>query len=239
MRRIARGLVAGCAMVAAAVPSATAQETMRMRFGDKWPTADLTRSQRTFAKAYLRAVTEPDVRRYMRLVHPASLACRRKENEEFFADLFARHHGLSTRQPQVLVESLPPAALLFDFIAKQGFTYPVRPTHVFHVDVISTGDDQRRLGAFSVLVDGSWYEVLPCPNAEAAARYRTKKAQAATDDAKARELAASMRDPLRAEIVALLKEGKKVSAIKKYGEVTGVDLAMAKRVVEAVRAQLR
>ena len=239
MRRITLGLVAGCVVLIIAAPPATAQNTMRMRFGDAWPTEELTPSQRAFAKAYLRAVTGPDVWQYMRLVHPASLACRRKDNEEFFADVFAQHHGLAAREPQVLVESLPPALPLFDFMAKQGFDYPVRPSHLFHVDVISTGDQQRRLGAFSVLLDGSWYEVLPCPTAEAAAQYRAKKAQLAADETKARELAASMHDPLRAEIVALLNEGKKVSAIKKYSEVTGVDISMAKRVVEALQSQLR
>lgn len=239
MRRIVLGLAAGCAVLTAAAPSATAQNTMRMRFSDAGPTADLTPSQRTFAAAYVRAVTGPDVRQYMRLVHPASLACRRKDNEEFFADMFARHQGLSAPEPQVLVESLPATLQLFDFMAKEGFGYPVRPTHVFHVDVISTGNKQRSLGAFSVLLDGSWYEVLPCPTAEAAAQYRAKKAQAAADEAKARELARSMRDPLRAEIVGLLREGKKVSAIKKYREATGVDLAMAKRVVEALESRPR
>jgi hypothetical protein len=239
MRRIALGLVVGCAAFTAAASPARAQGTMRMRFSDAGPTADLTPSQRVFATAYLRAVTGSDVRQYTRLVHPASLACRREDNEEFFVDVFARHQGLSAREPQVLVESLPPRLQLFDFIAKQGFDYPVRPTHLFHVDVISTGEKQLRLGAFSVLLDGSWYEVLPCPTTEAVTRYRAKKAQAAADDAKARELARLMQDQLRAEIMALLKEGKTVAAIKKYREATGADLAMAKRVVEVLESRPR
>jgi hypothetical protein len=238
MRTITLGLAIGCAMVTSTAPSATAQTTMRMQFGDVPPTEDLTPSQRTFATAYVHALTGRDSRQYRRLVHPASLACWRKDNEEIFEDVFARHQGLVVREPRITVESLPPTLKLFDFMAKQGLDYPVRPTHAFYVD-LSTATDGRMLAAFSVFLDRSWYEVLPCPTAAAAAQYRAKKVRDAADEAKARELAASMHDPLRAELLALLKEGKSVSAMKKYAEVTGVDLAMARRVVKAMESPPR
>jgi hypothetical protein len=238
IRSMRLGVAIGFAMLTIATPSATAQTTMRMQFGDTPPTEKLTMSQRTFATAYVRAVTGRDLRQYRRLIHPASLACWRPDNEEIFQDVFSRHQGLVVRDPRITVESLPPTLKLFDFMAKQGLDYPVRPTHAFYVD-LSTATDGRLLAAFSVLLDRSWYEVLPCPTAEAVVRYREKKAKDTADETKARELAASVRDPLRAELLALLKEGKSVSAMKKYAEVTGVDLAMARRVVKAMESPPR
>lgn len=238
MRGVTLGVAVGCAVLTVAVAPATAQTTMRMQFGDTPPTENLTPSQRTFADAYVRAVTGREVAAYTRLIHPASLACQRKDNEEIFADLVARRQGLPAHAPRVAVESLPPTVKLFDFLAKQGLEYPARPTHALSID-LSTGNDARMLGAFIMLVGGSWYEVIPCPTAAAAAQHRAKKARDAADEAQARELAASMRDPLRAEIRALLEEGKSVSAMKKYAEVTGVSLAMAKRVITALESKPR
>jgi hypothetical protein len=57
--------------------------------------------------------------------------------------------------------------------------------------------------------------------------------------AKARQLAASMKDPLRAEILALLKQDKPVSAAKRYAEAMHVDLTLASRVVDALELEKR
>jgi hypothetical protein len=52
--------------------------------------------------------------------------------------------------------------------------------------------------------------------------------------AKARQLAASMRNPLRAEVLAFLKQDRPVSAAKRYAEATHADLTLATRVVDVL-----
>ncbi len=63
---------------------------------------------------------------------------------------------------------------------------------------------------------------------------RATQAKNEAEEAKARQLAASMKDPLRAELLALLKADRPVSAAKRYAEATHVDLMLASRVVDAL-----
>ncbi len=215
-------------------------QTTTVRFGGSEPTADLTPSQRRFVDSLLPAIAGNDPTRYARLVHPASLACRNKDNEDVFAEQFARRLGLvPARTPQVTVQELPPQMALFEYMAKNGFPAPVRPTHAIHVDLGQIGTKDRSLVAFVAPERGSWYEVHPCPTADGVAQFRARKARDTDEKAKANELATSLRDPLRAEIVALLRSGQKVGAIKRYQEATGVGLAMAKRVVEGLESSSR
>jgi hypothetical protein len=52
--------------------------------------------------------------------------------------------------------------------------------------------------------------------------------------AKARDLAASIQEPLRAEMLALIKGDRQMSAAKRYSDATHVDFSMARRVVDAL-----
>ena len=60
------------------------------------------------------------------------------------------------------------------------------------------------------------------------------KIKSAADVRRAGVLAAELKDPLRSEIMALIKEGRLMSATKRYSEATNVDLTMAYRVVDVL-----
>ena len=227
-------------LVTVGAASLASAQTTTVRFGGSEPTADLTLSQRRFVDSLLPAIAGTDVNRYVRLVHPASLACRTKEAEDVFAEQFARRQGLvAARRPQVTIQELPRQMALFEYMAKNGFPSPVRPTHALHVDLGTIGTKDRSLVAFIALERGSWYEVHPCPTAEGVAQFRARRVRDAEEQSKAKELATSLGDPLRSELRALLGGGKKIGAIKRYQEATGVSLAMAKRVVEALESSTR
>ena len=53
-----------------------------------------------------------------------------------------------------------------------------------------------------------------------------------------RDLASSVKEPLLSELKAMLREGQKVSAIRKYRDASGADLSTAKRVVELLESRL-
>jgi hypothetical protein len=112
----------------------------------------------------------------------------------------------------------------------------VRPTHAFHLDLITTGGQHESLVAFAIVEDGTWYEVLECPTAQTAEEFRTAKTRAAKDSATAHKLAKSLRDPVRGELLAMVKDGRELSAVRRYAEVSGVEYAMAKQVVSALAA---
>ncbi|MEA2762255.1 MAG: hypothetical protein QOD47_1539 [Gemmatimonadaceae bacterium] len=232
MRHTRSSLFFALTIFASLTPALGAQS--RTRFGDTWPTTDLTPAQSTFAKAYLAAITGSDIERYKKLLHPATRACINAETAAYFQTVFDRRVGRSAPNAKLSVETLPAKFAMFDAFATQGMVYPVRPTHAFYIDLVSTRTKDESIIAFSELDQGVWYEVLPCPTAKALDDMKKGQAKNAVEMAKARDLAASIQEPLRAEMLALIKGDRQMSAAKRYSDATHVDFSMARRVVDAL-----
>lgn len=237
MQSTLRSFILASFLIASVASSLSAQTGMK--FGDAWPTTDLTPSQRTFAEAYVTAVTGSDIERYKRLLHPATRACMNKGNADFFKTIFDRRTGQVATNPRLSVETLPEKFDMIDAMNARGWIYSVRPTHAFHIDLVSTGPKQSMIVVLGAFDKGAWYEVLPCPSPKALDDMRQAMQRNAAEMTKARELATSMRDPLRAELLALLKQDKPVSAAKRYAEAAHVDLTLASRVVDALEQEKR
>jgi hypothetical protein len=225
-----KSLVFASILIASTALTLNAQ--IRMQLGDAPATTVLTASQRTFAEAYLAAVTGSDIEHYKYLLHPATRACMNKDNADYFKTIFDRRVGKDATNPVLSVEKLPEKFAMIDAMNARGWKYDVRPSHAFHIDLVSTGPKQSSLVVFSALDAGVWYEVLPCPNGKALLDMREAKLRDEVEWAKARRLAASMRNPLRAEVLAFIKQDRPVSAAKRYAEATHSDLTLASRVVD-------
>ncbi len=237
MRGTGRSLKLASILIASAAFPLNAQTGMH--FGDASPTTVLTTSQRKFAESYLAAVTGSDIERYKALLHPATRSCMNKDNADYFKTIFDRRVGKAATNPVLSVEKLPEKFELFDAMSARGWKYDVRPTHAFHINLVSTGSNQSEIAAFSALDAGVWYEVLPCPNGKALIDMRQAKLKDEAEWARARSLAASLRNPLRAEVFAFLKQDRPVSAAKKYSEGARVDLTLASRVVDVLEKEKR
>src|SRR5215208_2340207 len=229
MFSIGKPLVFASILIASAALPLDAQ----LHFGDAPATTVLTSSQRTFAESYLAAVTGSDVGRYKKLLHPATRACMNNDNADYFQTIFDRRVGKVAAAPRLSVEKLPDKFAMFDAMDARGWKYAVRPTHAFHIN-LSSGPKQSMIVAFAALDNGVWYEVLPCPNGKAVDDMRQAKRRDEAEWAKARELASSLRDPLRAEVLAFLKQDRPVSAAKIYSEEAHVDLTLATRVIDVL-----
>ena len=232
MRGTAQLPVLTSILIASAASPLAAQSSMH--FGDVEATTVLTTAQRTFAEAYLAAVTGPNIEHYKRLLHPTTRVCMNKGTVDYFNVIFKRRSGQVATNPRLSVERLPEKFEMFDAMEKHGWTYAVRPTHGFHIDLVSTGPKQSMIVAFAALDNGVWYEVLPCPSKKALDEMRQAQAKDQAEWAKARELAASLRNPLRAELLTLLQHDRPVSAAKRYSEAAHVDLTLATRVVDVL-----
>ena len=232
MRSTRNSLTLASILIASAALPLNAQ--IGMHFGDAEPTTVLTTSQRKFAESYLAAVTGSDIESYKLLLHPATRACMNKDNADYFKTIFDRRVGKIATNPVLSVEKLPEKFEMFDAMSARGWKYDVRPTHAFHIDLVSTGPKQSAIAAFSALDAGVWYEVLPCPNGKALIDMRQAKLRDEAEWARARSLAASLRNPLRAEVLAFLKQDRPVSAAKKYSEGAHVNLTLASRVIDVL-----
>jgi hypothetical protein len=237
MKSIRTSLVFASILVASAASPVAAQITMKL--GDADPTTVLTKAQREFGESYLAAVTGSEIDHYKWLLHPATRACMNAENADYFDMIFQRRVKKDSANPHLRVEKLSEKVDMIDMMAARGWNYPVRPTHAFHIDLVSTGPKQSMIVVFSAANNGAWYEVLPCPTGKALVEMRQAKARDEAQWAKARRLAAAMRDPLRAEVLAFIKQDRRVSAAKRYAEATHSDLTLASRVVDVLEGRKR
>ena len=221
-----------CASLLLASAGAPLHAQVRIDLGGRDKTSDLTPAQRAFADAYLAAVTGSDVNRYKALLHPRTRACMSAENADYFNSIFKRRINKIPLSPKTSVETLPDTVPFLKVFEAQGYHNPVRPTHVIHIDIATTGNSLFSISAFSALENGRWYEILPCPTAKALEQMRISRARNDSIAARAKVLAHELRDPLRAEILALLKQDESIKAGKRYAETAKVDYNTARLVVE-------
>ena len=192
--------------------------------------APLTPEQQAFVERYVDAVRAKDVGRLKALAHPRSLACIQPETASFYDDVFASR----TRQPAgaqyaASVQTIAPGQPL---MMEGDVTYPVRPTHWIQIDLAQGAISGSVLMVQVVAERGAWLEVLPCPTPATLAKYRAARATTSTQEQRAKELVANLKDPLRGELRQLLRDGRKVSAIMRYNQEAGEDLSVARRVIE-------
>ena len=201
------------------------------------PVLQMTPAQQTFANEYLSAITGSDIERYKKLLHPRTRACINAENADFFDRIFERRVRRFAKNPRMSVEKVKDASV-FSSARNNGMSYPARPSHVIHINLVSTGSKQYSVSALVVRENGIWYEVVPCPSAKSLVMMREAQRKDAEENLKARAMADSLQDPLRTELVNLLQAEGPVSATKRYAEATQVDVTLARRVVKALEKDL-
>jgi hypothetical protein len=225
------------ALIAAAafVSPLEAQELVRAR--DNSPVIQMTPAQQTFAQEYVAAVTGPDIERYKRLLHPRTRACMNADNADYFNNIFARRTGRSAKNPRSTLEKVKDYGM-FSPARNNGVSYPARPSHLLHINLVSTASKQYALSVYLVRENGLWYEVLPCPSAKSLVMLREANRKDAEENMKARAMADSLQDPLRTQLVNLLQSEGPVVATQHYAEIAQVDPTLARRVVKALEKDL-
>ena len=191
---------------------------------------------RIFVAEYVAAVNARDAERFRRLVHPKSLACITDGNRDFYDEWVARafRHTLPDTYRLQSVRVLGPNAAA---MVPSGMAInPVPPTHQIQIDA-ETGPYRSLSILLQVALSaGAWLQVMPCPTAEGLAAFRAAKKATAAQSVRVKALADGLQDPLRSEIAALVKAGKKLDAVKRYQAASGEDLTTARGVVEALEA---
>jgi len=191
---------------------------------------------RRFAEQYVAAVRARDAARYRKLIHPRSLGCITDDNRDFFDDWMARAFRWKWEGPYRIAavralakDAAPPMP------AGMG-RYPVAPTHQIQIDLQMSATRAGTLLAEIAPVGTAWYQVVPCPTAEGLVAFRSAKQASAAQETKAQSLAQGLAAPLRAELLGLLKEGKRIDAMRRFSAETGEDITTARRVIDVLDA---
>jgi hypothetical protein len=190
-----------------------------------------------FVKDLVEAINSKSLDRRKALVHPKSLACATGEPGSFY-------HAMVTRQATNTVPdnykweltTIPlDQALMFE----DKFDYPIRPTHALQLD-FDTGPSRSMTMILQIVHEAKqWYEVIACPKPETIAAAQAARQAKVKRTERVQALLAKIPLQLKERVMELLKQGRRVDAIKHYQNGSGEDLTTAVDVVDMLASQGR
>lgn len=197
-------------------------------------TAAVPPDVKAFAAQYVAAYNSKDVVRLESEYLPESRACIDLTNKDVYE---------STERMQMR-DSVPPKYVLtltpvnegnLKALASRAY-FRVQPERELHIDYQYSGtNDGGLVVLWLVRRNGRWMADFPCMTPQGIKDFR--------DNAAAREryktIAAAIKEPLRGELLAMLRRQQSGEAIERYRKATGSDLRTSMLVVNALRDQQR
>jgi hypothetical protein len=193
-----------------------------------------------FANDYVAALQSKDKAKFIALLHPADRACLNAKSQSYFDYIMAQQMAdfPSGKYDKLSVTPLTAKdkPMIWGFVPEKDFPYPVMPAYKVQIDYTTSS------GVFSDLLEtaqsgGSYYWVTACPTAAGLQFMRASQEQGARQQARAKKLAAAVRDPLLSKIKALLAKQDKIGAIKAYQKAAGADMTTAVMVIDIIEGQ--
>lgn len=184
-----------------------------------------------FAPRFVAAVISKSIDHRKSIIHPGTLACMNPQTQPYFDWIFSKQFRIVTNsKPTVTVT---PIARVPVVMPTDGHSdYPVRPTHQIQIDFVTDPYKSSSVVLF-VAHDGvQWREILPCPREDVIAQSRANQIAEQKEATRAQGLRDGMPGALRTEILGLLRDGRKVEAIRRHAAATGTDLSTSKSVIE-------
>ena len=189
--------------------------------------------ENTFVKPWIEALRSKDKARIASFLHPAVRTCMTdpstKDFWDYVLDLQVRTAPAGGYRITKLGPMQGPAPT---FQPEEDAAYPVQPTYELQLDF---EQNNLLMVQFLAPVNGTWYDVVPCPNEKGMALFRQQLIEGAEQKKRAAQLLADLKDPLRSELNDLLRRQQKMDAIKKYKAAAGVDLTTAVGVINALQ----
>ncbi|HVB87447.1 MAG TPA: hypothetical protein VNK23_12375 [Candidatus Dormibacteraeota bacterium] len=222
MRLALRRTICGIAFSVAAIPCARAQS------------AKVPPDVRAFAAQYVAAINAKDVTRIRSYFVPQARACITPENKEVYDSVLAMQ--LTDHIPQGYTLTSPPVNLS-NLKALSDVQYlPVKPERELRIDYRYPGTtDGGVVVLWLARRNGRWMDDHPCITAHGLKIYR--------ENAAAREhyqkLAKEIKEPLRAELIGMLRARQTSQAEFRYHQATGSDLQTSMLVINALQEQLQ
>ncbi len=189
-----------------------------------------------FVKRYVAAHNAKDVAATRALWHPKSAACITPESAAFY-----------DRDVRVSIRHAIPLDYTFtakpvgpkDNLPFQGYgVFPIRPTQQVQISY-NYGVESSGIIMFWLVQEGTgWAEDSPCVTPETLQQFKASLPEIMANEEKTKSQVDSLQDPLRSELVALLKQGKPSAAADRYAAATGHDRNMAMFVIEEMQYRL-
>jgi hypothetical protein len=188
----------------------------------------LSEAQQQFVSAFIEAANAKNAAAMRKLILPESLACYSKDTEPHL------DHWVAKR----LRYTIPPdykvrfASYGGHLRASPFFSTPGRPTDTMEIEFSVEGGRHIKLSEFAVQRGGSYQLFAPCFSAIGVERFKAHQAEREAGMRKAREVYSTLKDPLRARLMALVKEGKRRDALNLCMHELSLDRKTAAYVVD-------
>lgn len=188
---------------------------------------------KAFAAEYVAAWNAKDHGRLMGLIVTEWRACVTPENKDVY-DQIERVQWRDEIAPAYRLSLQPVNESNIKALSAME-TFPVKPERELHID---WEYPQTRDGESTVLwlarENGRWMADFPCMTAKEIRDYRDD----AADREKYKAMAAGIREPLRSELLAMLRKHQLGEAEERYKAVTGCDMKTATLVISALDGRM-
>jgi hypothetical protein len=189
---------------------------------------------KAFAAQYVAAYNSKNRERLLSLYLPESRACITPENKDVYDELAS----LNTH------DHVPPGYLLFFTSVNESnlsalgaqMHFTVKPERELHIDYqYPNTNDGGQLILWLVRRNGSWLSDFPCMTEAEIKDFRDD----AADREQYRTIAAAIKEPLRSQLIAMLRAHQTGEASTRYQKATGSDMHTSMLVINALQNQMQ
>jgi hypothetical protein len=191
---------------------------------------------KNFVTQYVAATNAKDTARLRSFLYPKSLACIMPENKDYY-DAMASHIG-EPIPPNYKFSVMPVNGGNLKALEGMGQRWTVKPMQELHIDY-QQGDDAGSYIVYLKHENGRWFQDFPCATDAAIKQYRDNAVANEAALAHYKALAADIKDPLRSELLGLLRAHETGRATDRYHEATGQDYKTSMYVMNALKTQAR
>lgn len=190
---------------------------------------------RVFAARYAAAINAKDAARIRAMYNSKSLACITPQTREFYDAVMPVHS--SDHVPADHTVSLLPVNEDNLKALADSQTFPVKPLKELHIDY-QQGEESGTVVIWLARENGRWVGDFPCATETALKKYRDEAPQRKELEAHYKVLADGIQQPLRGELIAMLRDHKRSSALTRYRESSGQDYKTSLFVINDLVQQL-
>ena len=189
---------------------------------------------KNFVTQYVAATNAKDAARMRSFLYPKSLACITPENKDYY-DAMASHIG-EPIPPNFKFSVMPVNEDNLKALEGMGQRWTVKPMQELHIDY-QQGDDLGSDIVYLIHENGRWFQDFPCAADAEIKRFRDNAAANEAALAHYKALAAEIKEPLRSELLDLLRAHETASATDRYHQVTGKDYKTSMYVIHELKVE--
>jgi hypothetical protein len=196
--------------------------------------ANVPPDAKTFAAEYVAAHNAKDEARLLAMNLPQSRACITPANKDVY-DEIAHKDMRDSIPPNYILSLVPVNEGNLKALANDGY-FLVKPERELHIDYqYPNSNDGGLIILYLVRQNGRWTGDFPCMTERAIQDFRANAAARAHYS----KIAAAIAEPLRSELLAMLRRHQSGEASERYQKATGSDMRTSMLVVSALQDQLQ